>query len=507
MYCYLKNMSEKTVTSLALNNLRTAGIDIHELKAFLNLRGLTQVVIGCIDNEAFRLASVFALAFYNQEDIHQQSWGAEIVNMENKVKKKDDEVFLMPEEESQVFSSDDDYEDESESGLEEYEVVETVQKVRITHGRSFGTLTWKGRPFAIAKHAHGEVFGGGMGGGTNRRETVYIWGKSVVDIRDFMQAAVDASQPKQDRTIPTLFVKEYQGGRWFSRSSKPMRTAESVVVPKDIRSKVKESAKDFKTSRKWHIEHGIPYRQSYLLYGPPGSGKTSFIHVLAQELNRNTVCQMQLIDKDMNDQTLITAIQRVPAYSIVMFEDIDAVFDENRKLRGEADKCMLTYSGLLQAIDGVSTPEGVVFVLVTNYPERLDSALIRPGRVDVPLEFGWATEETAGELFRQFYGNEEDEAHALAFGEMVSRVGRNVSMAELQNHFVQCRRKDACEAAASLVESDVLAEINANKKKRKRVESTLDKEEYDSEDEDDYLDDEKPTGFTFKNCRVNINHK
>lgn len=63
----------------------------------------------------------------------------------------------------------------------------------------------------------------------------------------------------------------------------------------------------------------------------------------------------------------------------------------------------VSFSGLLNAIDGVASHEGRILIMTTNHRERLDSALIRPGRVDVQIEFGYAAKETLSEIFRELY--------------------------------------------------------------------------------------------------------
>ena len=63
----------------------------------------------------------------------------------------------------------------------------------------------------------------------------------------------------------------------------------------------------------------------------------------------------------------------------------------------------ISFSGLLNAIDGVASHEGRILIMTTNYRERLDPALIRPGRVDVEIEFGFASKETIRRVFTELY--------------------------------------------------------------------------------------------------------
>merc|ERR1719267_21332 len=96
------------------------------------------------------------------------------------------------------------------------------------------------------------------------------------------------------------------------------------------------------------------------------------------------------------------AVQRVPARSILVLEVVDALFEAGRTKRA-GDKSPLTFSGLLNALDGVGGSVGQIFILTTNHRERLDAALIRNGRVDVHIEFKDAEADQIRRLFRQFY--------------------------------------------------------------------------------------------------------
>ena len=96
---------------------------------------------------------------------------------------------------------------------------------------------------------------------------------------------------------------------------------------------------------------GIPYRRGYLLYGPAGNGKTSFTEALAGKLNLK-ICYMSLT-KINDDDTLSKMLNSVPARSIILIEDIDAIFVGREAAAGTY--CRVSFSGFLNALDGVKT--------------------------------------------------------------------------------------------------------------------------------------------------------
>merc|ERR1712176_223050 len=96
-----------------------------------------------------------------------------------------------------------------------------------------------------------------------------------------------------------------------------------------------------------------------------------------------------------------SAIERVPDNAIVVLEDVDALFGKGREKK--IHQSPLTFSGLLNALDGVGNHDGLVFVLTTNFKEQLDSALIRDGRVDMRVRFNYCAPDQIEKLFENFY--------------------------------------------------------------------------------------------------------
>lgn len=99
----------------------------------------------------------------------------------------------------------------------------------------------------------------------------------------------------------------------------------------------------------------------------------------------------------------------------------------------------LTFSGLLNAIDGVTSTEARILFMTTNYLDRLDSALIRPGRVDYTQEIGHCTEYQIRTLFQNFYPEASSE-EARVFGQEIGKHSRKLSPAKLQG--ILMRHKD-----------------------------------------------------------------
>jgi len=178
------------------------------------------------------------------------------------------------------------------------------------------------------------------------------------------------------------------------------------------------------------------------------------ISALAGELNLGA-CFITLSSAAMTDQILIEALRKLHKPCILIFEDIDALF-HNRTANTRA---MLTFSGLLNAVDGLVSAEGVLIIMTTNHKNRLDPALLRCGRVDRHFMFDLPGPAEIAQLFRSFYSHEdmaEEKMNVISL-KFASKVMARPepaarSLATLQQHFIYCRRDDAETAFGKLDE-------------------------------------------------------
>lgn len=183
------------------------------------------------------------------------------------------------------------------------------------------------------------------------------------------------------------------------------RPLDSVILDKGVKESIVADIQDFLSRQDWYSERGIPYRRGYMLYGPPGTGKSSFIQAIAGELDYS-IALIVLSHRGLTDDALANLLTKVPPRTIVLLEDADATFNRRRKVDEDGyTGANVTFSGLLNALDGVATGEDRITFLTTNHIDKLDEALIRPGRVDMMLRIGEATRYQAGAMWDRFYGD------------------------------------------------------------------------------------------------------
>ena len=247
-----------------------------------------------------------------------------------------------------------------------------------------------------------------------------------------------------------------------SGQPKRRRPFDSVVLERGLSEKILGDVREFLDARTWYLDRGIPYRRGYLLYGPPGTGKTSFVQALAGALDFN-IAMLSLSQRGLTDDLLNHLLLNVPARTIVLLEDADAAFS-NRRQRDEDgySGANVTYSGLLNALDGVASAEERIIFMTTNHIDRLDDALIRPGRVDMTVHLGNATEWQVGMLWDRFYAEQDlDGSGKRRFMDEVARAGLvgNVSTAALQGLFLY--NKGDIEGA--IATADQLAAVSSSR--------------------------------------------
>ena len=182
----------------------------------------------------------------------------------------------------------------------------------------------------------------------------------------------------------------------------------------------------------WYMERGIPHSLGIMLHGVPGAGKTSTIKAIAKDTGRHIfnlslrpyTSQRQLNNLFFNENVVVQTgdgqkqTLKIPLNKrVYVIEDIDCLTDivldralvgasrpavEKDKDNGEA----VTLSFLLNLLDGVLETPGRILVITSNYPEKLDRALIRPGRIDVKISFTNASRTFVHEMIERFYSCE-----------------------------------------------------------------------------------------------------
>lgn len=192
------------------------------------------------------------------------------------------------------------------------------------------------------------------------------------------------------QVIPTIPAGEYFPDYNY-QIDQPSLT-KKVVISDDLVNLPDASIQQVLTSisKFWSLEHkfqehGFVWKRGILLWGPPGGGKTTTIHLLAQEIvNNNGITIYGDVNEPYKLSQSIRALRQIEPKRplVVVLEDIDAIRSENE-------------SEVLSLLDGEEHTDNIVYLASTNYPEKLDPRIInRPSRFDEIIYIGLPNEES-----------------------------------------------------------------------------------------------------------------
>lgn len=249
-------------------------------------------------------------------------------------------------------------------------------------------------------------------------------------IAEARAAATDTSESRV-----SVFVSSAHGG-WRKVAHHTPRPLDSVILPAGLKENLVSDIEKFLEARDWYKARGVPWRRGYLFHGVPGSGKSSLVAALAGHCGLDLYIP-NLTGSGMNDEALMSLMLDVPPKSFILFEEISDVVEgreiKNVKTGSDLNSSALTYGGLINALDGILSREGVLAVMTTNHVMKLDETLVRPGRVDVPVLFTYATAEQVERMFVHFFPG-ADRVSARNYAVRVAR--EKVTTADVQKHLL-----------------------------------------------------------------------
>ncbi|KAJ0261109.1 AAA-type ATPase [Hirschfeldia incana] len=219
-----------------------------------------------------------------------------------------------------------------------------------------------------------------------------------------------------------LMLHSLSSLRWDSVILQHPSTFETIAMEDELKRDVMEDLDRFVRRKDYYKKVGKAWKRGYLLYGPPGTGKSSLVAAMANYLKFD-VYDLQLASV-MRDSDLRRLLLATRNRSILVIEDIDAGDFPNRSEQqqpGEVKNCgdsqaPLTLSGLLNFIDGLwsSCGDERIIIFTTNHKDKLDPALLRPGRMDMHIYMGHCTFQGFKTLASNYLGlNDTTMPHRL----------------------------------------------------------------------------------------------
>lgn len=272
--------------------------------------------------------------------------------------------------------------------------------------------------------------------------------KNVKNVHRFIKHLLRENAKICIKDFGTELTEHYEqrGDKWIKNPK--LRTFDDIFLPKALEDKIKASLDAFMAKRDWYIKNNIPYHFGILLYGEPGTGKSVTAQAIIKYVKANThlftgdcmnsfarVAKSSMLDN--GDDPLFD-----DKYNVVLIEDIDCadiVKDreykyQNMKLAKEEKSGL---ASVLNAMDGIGSPENVIYIFTTNHIEQIDPALIRPGRIDLSIEIPIVNKETLEEFVIKYYDrrlpirNDINIAPDVTFASLQVEVMKGASYDEL----------------------------------------------------------------------------
>lgn len=215
--------------------------------------------------------------------------------------------------------------------------------------------------------------------------------------------------------------------RQFFTSKRDFNT---LFLTTEVENKIIKSLDNFLSNEEYYLKNGIPYQFGIVLYGEPGTGKTSVIRAIASKYNKSLsiVSASEL-------QNIESSIYYHPD-SIIVVEDIDTNSithcrkdKDNNNITILDAMSVVSLSDVLNALDGLLNHHGRIIIITTNHIDKLDKALLRPGRFDFCVELGLVNEEVFTKFIKHYFPNNELKQNF--------EISKKVSMAFLQNEILQ----------------------------------------------------------------------
>jgi hypothetical protein len=281
--------------------------------------------------------------------------------------------------------------------------------------------------------------GNPAGNGKSYQPPEIVFTASHISARDAVLEEINTILlAKQEKSHTPVFRMLNQYDEWERIDDLPGRSLGSVILPSGQLQRLTGDISKFLADEEAYGRRSVPWHRGYLFEGPPGTGKTSAARALACHFSLDMwYLPLSGVKKDTD---LIKIVLGVKGRSVLLLEDIDIFHGATNR---NDNTGTATLSGLLNALDGIVTPHGLITIMTTNEPEMLDPALVRAGRIDLTEHFGLSGPDEVARLIAWWYD-------VPVTAELVEQLPSSVELAPADVAEICKQHKTEQEAVAAL---------------------------------------------------------
>ena len=269
--------------------------------------------------------------------------------------------------------------------------------------------------------------------------------KHIKHLKEFFKICIEKGTNLFDHKWRARIWK-YSATSFTPHTGVELPLFDNIFISENKKNEIKSTINNFINNKEWYTKHKIPYHFGILLYGPPGTGKTTLSKVIARYVHTQPIVMTGDNIKNIDRLSTFRRTNKLTGLNVIIIEDIDTGFDKNgnlienhTKFESNKDSNDVGFGTLLNYLDGMYSLQNTIFIFTTNYIDRLPSALIRPGRVDVKIAIGSITLDTLSQFTLEFYGKPTDESiiseseipNDLTFAKLQIEVMKHKSYDEL----------------------------------------------------------------------------
>ena len=273
---------------------------------------------------------------------------------------------------------------------------------------------------------------------TDNSKRIQISGAPMTILEQFVLKSIkDYEEHLYVKKDDKLYIHNYnnQNEAWDKTEIRVKKNMNNIFLANNIKTELVNDLQQFFQNEDYYKEMGIPYKRAYLFYGPPGTGKSSTCYALSGLYNYNIY---KLSPKRSNWKQIRKAISLIPPKNIVLIEEIDTQVENKRnKTPEDSDATKNTkdsdttsgvgivslldtkidLSEMLDILDGYECLHECVVICTTNFPDLLDKALIRAGRMDIHFNFDHLGKKEVTEAIQCMIG--KDAIHDINIDENI----------------------------------------------------------------------------------------